>query len=453
MREKGSRGNRLPREKLVSGKSLTTWVPELVGEPVPPRQRRLTPIEQQQLRAQTTAWLHAGVVEREPRIVWVNNPVMVAKKNGAIRVCIDCTPANRVTKDYDWPLPRLQDVRHHVAGASWFSRLDLKDAFFRISIPVAWRELTAFECDNVKYQFKRMPFGLKTAPAVFQRFMDHTLSQFKPFCFWYIDDILVHASTLKELRIRTRQVKDQLKNQGHKINEDKSEYEKRGLLFAGVWVYGGGTGPNLVKVRDVLALAPPRTKPELQSALGLVSYLRDHIPLASFLTAALNPKKDEPINLQELAALWRRLLEHVRHAITTLAPWNESEDANLYTDSSGYATAAVLIQNGRIVALASRKLTPAETRYSATDREHLSLALAATRFKLFLHRRRGRTQVWNDHEALLNRKIDDMSPRQCRTWEAIGQWIPNLRHVPGKSNPADFFSRCALEINGGQIRV
>lgn len=453
MWQKGSHGKRLPCEKLNLGKPLTVWEPELVGTPTPPRLRRLTPIEQRQLRAQSTRWLSAGVVERNPSIVWTNNPVFVAKKSGAIRVCIDCTPANAVTADFDWPLPRLQDLRHHVRGSTWFTRLDLTDAFFRIKIPSEWRPLTAYMCDNERYQFTRMPFGLKTAPAVFQRYMDHILSSTKPFCFWYMDDILIHGTTLRELRSRTKDVKDRLSQAGSEVNETKSEYETRGLLFAGIWVFGGGIGPNLLKVREVLSIPPPRTKPEIASALGLASYLRDHIPLASLLTARLTGGKENQPKPAELERLWRRFLQHVRHAITTLSDWKEEKPADLYTDASGYAIAAVLIQDGKIISLASRKLTPAETRYSTTDREHLSLALAAKKMKLFLHRQGARTTVWNDHEALLKRKIDEMTPRQARTWETIGHWIPNLRHVPGKRNPADFFSRCALVVNGGQIRV
>lgn len=451
LRQERSYGIGMPYEKIIPSAPLFDWCPELTGHVTPPRRRALTPIEQQQLSDQARDWLSQGVVEIKNDLPWVNNPVFVAKKNGAIRVCIDCRPANAVTKSFDWPLPRLQDLRHATRGARWFSRMDLKDAFFRIRVPAQWRYLTAFESEGIRYQFSRMPFGLKTAPAVFQRFMDHVLALFCLFAFWYMDDVLVYAESRAELRRKTKAVKNALAKIGCTVNEEKSEYEKQGLLFAGVWVYHGGVGPNHRKVAELLAISPPRTKVEKQSALGLTSYLRDFLPLTSIFTAELSVAKDCAISEEDYAKEWRRLLDHVSRSITTLGHWDCDKDADLFTDASNKGAAAILIQDGRICALASRKLSPAETRYSTTDREHLSLLLAAEKFKFFLHRTGGVTKVWNDHSALLNRKWTDMTPRQARTAEKINQWIPVLHHVRGKDNPADFLSRWGIEILGGQF--
>ena len=109
----------------------------------------------------------------------------------------------------------------------------------------------------------------------------------------------------------------------------------------------------------------------------------------------------------------------------------------------------ILIQNRKVVALASRQLTPAETRYSATDRESLALVFAARKFKLFLHQSKAVTRVWSDHLALLTRKLDDLTPRQARWRDIIRYWIPTFAHVKGKDNPADFISRWPWEIEGG----
>jgi hypothetical protein len=429
---------------------VDAWIPDLDGEPTPPRPRQRTPIEDGLLADQTRLWEKQGVVEVGKRIMWTNNPVFVAKKNGTTRVCIDCRPANAVTKKLDWPLLKLQELRHRLKGMRWFTRIDLKDAFFRIAIPEEWRHLTAYESGGRFYQFKRMPFGLKTAPAVFQRWMDHILKHLSHVACWYMDDVLVYAETLSELHRRTRKVRAALVEARCRINEDKSLYDQQGLLFGGLWLYPEGVGPNYTKVREALALAPPRTKKDKQSALGLVSYLRDFIPLLSILTADLS---GTPIDETEYQRQWSKLMRHISHAVTTLKHWQDEEDADLYTDASGTGAAAVLIQDGRIIAVASRKLQGAETRYSATDREHLSLLLAAQKFRVFLHRQRGNTNVWNDHAALMNRQTNDMTPRQARWFTKINQWIPNVAHVKGSKNPADFFSRWGVDMTGGQIRV
>ena len=448
-----SHGSGLPDKKLVRSVRLTQWEPTLTGEVVPPKRRQRTPLEEATLAQQTAAWCAEGVVERAPKLVWVNNTVLVPKKNGTMRACLDCRPANAVTQDFDWPLPRLQDLRFRTKGATWFTRLDLRNAFFRIGVPEKWRYLLGYEVGGQCYWFKRMPFGAKTAPATFQRFMDHGLASCRDFSFWYIDDVLVYASSLRELRQRLVQVRKALERMKVEVNEDKSEYEQRSLLFAGIWVYGRGVGPNLVKAREALAIPSPRTKKEQQSALGLVSYLRDYIPLASAFTARLHARKDDDVSPVEYEAQWGRLMRHISRALCTLGHWSEEEEADLYTDASGLAAAAVLIQQGRIVAVASRKLTPTEMKYSTTDREHLSILLAAQRFRIFLHRRGSVTRVHNDHWANMSRKTDNMTPRQTRWFFQIDQWIPHVRHVRGIDNPADFFSRWGLENWGGAVRT
>lgn len=417
------------------------WEPTLLGEPTPPRLRILTPIQEGQASAQADAWLKQNVIEDIPTPALLNNLVMVAKKDGRIRVCIDCTPANQVTEDFDWPLPRLQDLRWKTRGNRWFTRIDLKDAFFRISVPKQYRRLTAFKVKGRSYQFTRMPFGLKTAPAVFQRYMDRGLSEFDSFSFWYIDDVLICAENREELITRERAVRARLEAMGSTIAEGKVESCKQGLLFAGIWIFSTGVGPNHSKMRELRSMTPPQTKKDAQSALGLVSYLRDFIPLVSHFTASLYPDKQGlKLDPKAYAHQWNKLMGHLQ-AATTMRHWTEGQDADLYTDADDQGLGAILMQNGRAVALASRKLTPAETRYSATDREHLGLLYAARKFKLFLHQSNAATRVWTDHAALTTRKTDDMTPRQARWHTYVSFWMPNVTHIRGKDNPADFVSR------------
>jgi Reverse transcriptase (RNA-dependent DNA polymerase)/RNase H-like domain found in reverse transcriptase len=430
------------------------WVPRLGGEPLAPRRRILTPIQDAQVESQAKRWLEQQVTETTQPLPWCNNLVLVAKKDGRIRVCVDCTPANEVTEDFNWPLPQLQDLRYAIRGHSWFSRIDLKDAFFRIKVPREYRHLTAFRSNNQTYQFRRMPFGLKTAPATFQRFMDRGLAHFQGWAFWYMDDILIAADSTTQLASREREVRRRLREMGCAVNEEKSESQKQQLLFAGLWVMGAGIGPNLTKLRELIRIPPPTNKAEAQSALGLVSYLRDFIPLIGHFTSMLYPDKHGlRLENDKYAEHWSRLLRHVASACTINHHWSDNEPADLYTDASQFALGVIAIQDQRIVAVASRKLTAAETRYSATDREHLGLVYAARKFRLILHRREVDTRVWSDHSALLTRKKDELTPRQSRWNEIVTYWIPGLRHVKGKENPADFISRWRVNSVGAEIRA
>jgi hypothetical protein len=297
-----------------------------------------------------------------------------------------------------------------------------------------------------------MPFGLKTAPAVFQRFMDWGLCSFSEWALWYIDDILITATSLSQLRQRERLVRSKLQEMKCTINEDKSETEKEALLFTGLWVTREGVGPNLKHVQSLKELPAPHTKAEAQSALGLVSYLRDFVPLVGHFTALLYPDK-QGLRLDKVAyeKQWELLIKHLVSAISITHHWKEGVDADLYTDASQYALGVVLIQEGNLVAVASRKLSPAESRYSATDREHLGLVFAAEKFRVILHQSSAKTRVWSDHEALLSRRPDKLTPRQARWNTFVRAWMPKVEHVRGKCNPADFVSRWRMEGVGAKF--
>jgi hypothetical protein len=440
----------LPEVKKLAPTRLDVWAPTLRGEPIPHRPRVLTPLQTIILRDQVRTWVAKGVIEPIPLNAYHNNLVFVAKKSGAVRVCVDCTPVNDVTEDYDWPLPSLQDFRHSLLGGKYYARLDLTDAFFRIHVPSDLRLYTSFRSEGRQYQFRRMPFGLKTAPATFQRFMDTHLASLGHFCYWFIDDILVQAETLAELRRRVAHIKKKIRAMGCAVNEGKSEYDVREIEFLGLRIHNGGLSPNHIKVAELLNLPVPRTKKEAQSALGLVSHLRDFIPLVSHFTSILYPDKHGlRLNPERYNEEWRKLLRHIASATLSLRHVKEKEPMDIFADASNRGLGVIALQCGHIVALASRQLTPAETRYSATDREHLALVFLARKLKMFTHQSSYQTRVHSDHAALLTRKDADLTPRQAR-WKSItNYWIPNLVHVSGVSNPADYVSRWSVEINGG----
>ena len=166
----------------------------------------------------------------------------------------------------------------------------------------------------------------------------------------------------------------------------------------------------------------------------------------------LFPDKDGlRLDKDEYEKQWGLLLRHLVSAITLTHHWTEGVDADLYSDASNYELGVILLQKGRVVALASRKLTPAETRYSATDREHLGLVYAADKFRLILHQSNATTRVHTDHAALLTRRPDRLTPRQARWHTQVNAWMPKVEHVRGKENPADFISRWRVEGVGAKF--
>lgn len=366
-----------------------------------------------------------------------SQPVFVRKRNGTTRVCGDFRKLNDVMEEFDWPLPRLQDMRHRVRGFTWFASIDLKDAFHRIHIPPDLRKWVTISTPWGLFSFNKMTFGLKTAPSYFQRYLDHLLQQYASFAIWYQDDILVLGRTKKDTLHKWHQLQRILEKDGNTVNKEKSEAPTQQITWCGLIIT-----PHGLMCGDPLAkdLPTPYNKKDRQSALGWLNYFRDYIPNLSYYTELITPNQHNQVRSQSYEEDWQTLINACAKHVS-LSHWTPGQDAELFTDASGYAMGGMVVQNGKVIALWSKKLTPAQTRYSATDREHLALATSAEKFKIFLQDSQVQTTVYTDHQALLNRDWRDLRPIQVRWVLTIRRYILRLQHIPGQRNPADFLSR------------
>lgn len=397
-------------------------------------------MERDACHRQMEKWIQQGYVETSE--AWVAcNPLFVEKKDGTLRMCIDYRPINAQTTMWDWPLPKIRDMRLRIQEWSWFSRIDLKEAFHRIRIPEAYRPWTAFHTPQGKYQFTVMPFGLCTAPATYQRFMDWVLHDVKAYVINYVDDILVGGRTLVELRQRTRAVLRRLRKASVTINDLKSEYDKQELTFVGLLISRGTIGSALPVGERVV----PTTKNDWLSALGYANCFRDFLPNLSELTSGLYPGANQ-LPARERASKFVTLWNSLSTAVK-LTHYDDRQEGQLFVDASQKAVGAVLSQKGKVCAVFSKSLTPSQTRYSATDREHLALMLGVEAFRVFLQSNQ-RITVNTDHTALLNRDDDRLSHRQYRWKLRIAEITTNFRYVKGSDNPADFWSRKGWELGG-----
>lgn len=395
------------------------------------------------MRAQLDQWLAQGYVE--PSRAWVTcNPLWVDKSNGSKRTCINYQPINAVTTTWDWPLPKIRDIRHYIRDGKWFTRLDLKEAFHRIRVHPASRPLTAFATPWGSFQFTRMPFGLCTAPATYQRFLDWVLHGLKERAINYVDDILIWGRTRKECRLWEARIRNRLAENQVEINETKSESEKRELTFVGLRISEGQVGCSL-KMRD---WATPTTKQDWQSLLGFANCFRDYLPNLSEKTTGLYPGSNQlptKERREKCEELFAELSSHI-----SLSHYQENEPSDLYLDASQYAVGAVLTQQGKICAIYSKSLTPSQTRYSATDREHVALMLGLESFRVMCQTNQ-RITIHTDHTALLNRDESKMTPRQLRWKTRIAAIATNIVHVRGADNPADFWSRAGWKGGGDKL--
>lgn len=283
-----------------------------------------------------------------------------------------------------------------------------------------------------------MPFGLKTAPSFFQRHIDVTLQHLREVCLPYIDDILVRARSRAELRQRESSVLKALRGAAMEVAMDKSETQRQEIVFCGIQITPEGVSatPLISKLAD---LPIPYSLKDRQSALGFMNYFRDYIIDFAAKAEPLYPNNKNIARSDQYEKDYRTLINACLSHVS-LSHYRDGVPAELYTDASLYAGGAILVQQSKVIAIWSAKFSPAQTRYSATDREHLALLLAVEKFKVFTQSNSA-LSLCTDHRSLLNRDDDKLTPRQCRWKQRILACVGQIAWIPGLTNPADFMSR------------
>ena len=224
--------------------------------------------------------LRAGLI-RESNSPFASGIVMVRKKDGTYRMCIDFRMLNDITIPDAFPLPRTDDLIEALGSARLFSSMDLGSAFWQVGLPEEKKHTTAFATPEGLYEFNRMPFGLCNAAATFQRLMSKAMkkiqSKYGNLVLCYIDDILTATNTVEEHLDRLEQVFQCLQEAGLKLKASKCQLLQTEIIFLGKHVKDGKISPTdegITKVRDWI---PPRNRLELSRFLGLIGYYRPFI--------------------------------------------------------------------------------------------------------------------------------------------------------------------------------
>src|SRR5579862_5262965 len=203
---------------------------------------------------------------------------LVIKKSGSYRFCIDYRVLNKVTKTDAYPLPRIDELLERYETSKWFTSIDLAAGFHQVEMDENDREKTAFTCSMELYEFNVMPFGLKNAPATFQRLMNNILYDYiGDFVEVYIDDIMIHSKNFKDHIIHVTQVLQKLRKYNLVIKLKKSKFCEQQIEFLGHEIGEEGIKPNAKKVETIIKIREPQTLTELRSFLGLCSYYRRFI--------------------------------------------------------------------------------------------------------------------------------------------------------------------------------
>ena len=218
-----------------------------------------------------------GVIEPS-KSPWSSPVVLVRKKNGGIRFCVDYRKLNDVTHKDSYPLPRIDESIEALSGAKWFSTLDLKSGYWQVELDPQDKEKTAFSLGSGLWQFTVMPFGLANAPATFERLMEQVLTGLPlTTALIYLDDVLVAGRSLSDQLSHLHTVLQRFRSAGLKLAPEKCFLFQKEVKYLGHVVSEAGIATDFEKVEAVRSWPIPISVKELCSFLGLCSYYRRFI--------------------------------------------------------------------------------------------------------------------------------------------------------------------------------
>ena len=405
-------------------------------------------IEQQQVKE-----MLRDEVIRPSTSPWASPVVMVKKKDGTMRFCVDFRKMNDATIKDAHPLPRIDDTLESLHGAQYFTTLDLKSGYWQVPIKEEDKEKTAFRTSSGQlYEFNQLPFGLCNAPATFSRLMDRTLAGLAwNICLYYLDDIIVFSSTWAEHLERLRAVFERLRRANLKLGARKCHLAAREVSFLGYRVTPEGLEPEPRLMEAISKLPPPINVAEVRSFLGLVGYYRRFVKRFSDKAAPLNHllHKDHPWKwTRECQEAFQTLKGEIASRPVSAYP-DFSKPFRLYTDASNLGLGAILAQRQdgkeRIICCASRTLNNAETNYSTTKKECLAVVWGVQVFRPFLVATH--FEILTDHYALQwLRSMKSTSAILHRWAAALEDYRFTILHRPGKlQGHVDALSRLPTE--------
>ena len=442
----------LKGDKLIS---KITHFHEIQTKPSPPiytKNYRFPEVHKEEVTRQVNELLKQGVVTAS-RSPW-NSPIWIVPKKEdksgvkKWRMVIDYRKLNDISFPDKFPIPQIDDIFDALGNARLFTTLDLASGFHQIPIHPRDRPKTAFSTHTGHYEFNRMPFGLANAPATFQRVMNYALSgTIGSECFVYLDDIIIYSSTFEQHLQKLRTIFRRLYDNHLLIQLDKTEFLKTEVAYLGHIISENGISPNPKKIKEILELPPPNDLKSVQRFLGMAGYYRRFIQNYSELSkplSLLTHKNHEFQWTDEQQKSFERLKKEMTSDKLMLHFPDFTKEFALNTDASSYAIGAVLSQDERPIAFASRTLNSAEQNYSTIEKELLAIVWATKHFRPYLYGRK--FLILSDHKPLVWLfNIKDPGSRLLRWRLKLNEYQYTIRHISGSKNiVADALSRILI---------
>lgn len=451
-----------------------------------------SPAKREVIDKQLKTWFEQDVIE--PSISPWSAPVVIVYRNGKARFCVDYRKLNSVTTPDEFPIPRQSEILSSLAGAQVLSSLDALSGFTQLEMDPADVEKTAFRTHQGLFQFKRMPFGLRNGPSIFQRVMQGILAPFLwLFCLVYIDDIVVYSKSFEDHIEHLDKVLGAIEKAGLTLSPAKCHLFYSSIILLGHKVSRLGLSTHKKKVETILKLKRPSSVAELRTFLGMAVYFSAFIPHYASIASPLFDLTKKGVRM-EWKAEHERAFERIKDALATapvLGHPIQGSPYRLYTDASGDGMGCTLqqvqpirvadlkgtkayeklkaafemgedvpklvikvsdkvqdtpvdarwgasldetvVQVERVIAYWSRRFRGAEERYSTTEREALAAKEALVRFQPFIEGEE--ILLITDHAALVWSKTYEENNRRLASWGTVfSAYKPGLHivHRPGR---------------------
>ena len=432
--------------------------------PFKQRHRHIPPSAYEELREHLYQLLDAGIIRRS-HSPWASNVVLVRKKSGSLRMCVDYRQLNQRTIRDSYALPRIDDILNCLGGSKYFTVLDMKSGYHQIPIKEEHKPFTAFTVGSLGlFEFNRLPFGLCNSPATYQRFMEDVLGDLNySICLAYLDDLIVFSNSFEEHLNRLHAIFSRISSAGLKFNPKKCNFFKSKINYVGHVVSSQGVQTDPQKIEKVKNWPQPNNIDELRQFLGFTGYYRRFIhnyakiakPLNDLLIGNLPTKKKKwnksvtPNNtwkwLEPQNTAFIRLKESlIRPPVLGYPNYELPFEVSVDSSSEGIGGVIYQIQNGvkQVLAYASRGLSKSERNYPTHKLEFLALKWIVTeKFHDYLYG--NKFTIYTDNNPLTyvlsTAKLDSTGHRWL---QALSTYNFQIIYKSGKSNiDADSLSR------------
>ncbi|UYV82907.1 hypothetical protein LAZ67_22001343, partial [Cordylochernes scorpioides] len=420
------------------------------AKPIKHKPYRVSAKERDIIKEQIDEMLTEGIIGPSSS-PWSFPVILVKKRDGKYRFCVDYRKLNNVTVKDVYPISRIDEVMDTLQGSTHFSAIDLRSGYWQVEVEERDKEKTAFTTAHGLYEFNVMPFGLCNAPATFERNMENMLGNLRwQICLCYLDDVIIYSPDFPTHLKRLEAVFRCFRESNLRLNDKKCRFAFEELEILGYITSKHGIKPAEHNIKAVRNFPRPKKVKEVQSFLGMCSYYRKFIkdfskiadPLTNLIKKSVSftwtERQEEAFQTLKTALLSPPILGH----------FNPNAPTYVHTDASNIGIGATLVQDiggeEKVISYLSRTLSKAEQNYSTTEKECLAVVWSMSKLRPYLYGRH--FKIVTDHHALCWLKnLKDPTGRLARWALKIQEYDFDIIHKSGKKHlDADGLSRGPL---------